>query len=52
MSPNKVALVSADNERTKTQLAEFQRLVAEVGPDAEVVWVNSEQPEADLVSQL
>ena len=35
MSPKKVALVSADNERTQKQLAEFQRLVAEVGPDAE-----------------
>ncbi|MDP6274586.1 MAG: hypothetical protein QGI84_11420, partial [Dehalococcoidia bacterium] len=52
MSPKKVALVSADNERTQAQLTEFQRLVAEVGPDAEVVWVDSEQPEADLVAEL
>jgi len=52
MSPKKVALVSADNERTQKQLAEFQGLVAEVGPDAEVVWVNSEQPEADLIAEL
>ena len=52
MSPNKVALVSADNERTQTQLAEFQRLCALIGPEAEVVWVDSEQPADDLVAEL
>ena len=52
MSPKKVALVGVDNERTHEMVTEFNRLAAEAGGDADIVWVNSEQPEADLVAGI
>ncbi|MDA1257394.1 MAG: 2-hydroxyacid dehydrogenase [Chloroflexi bacterium] len=52
MSPQKVALVGADNERTHEMVAEFTRLAAEAGGDADIVWVDSEQDEAGLVAGI
>lgn len=52
MSPKKVALVGADNDRTHEMVVEFKRLAAEAGGDADIVWVDSEQPEADIVAGI
>ena len=48
MSPTKVALVGADNERTHETVVEFKRLAAEAGGDADIVRGGSGQPQAGV----